>query len=151
MSGTGYQTLLDCRRRSRYLRQHGFTIDQIAIILRLDHPATPLRLYRYAAGLTAAQTIEVFHQLAGTIGAGLRESRLYGYENWPQSGRRPSVSTLCLLARIYGTRPAHLLTAEMLAAYAGHDQRILHEEGESRPGHRQTSTNRRSSTGPVNE
>ncbi|MFI7640560.1 hypothetical protein [Nonomuraea sp. NPDC049400] len=128
MSGTGYQTLLDCRRRSRYLRQHGFTVDQIAVILSLDHLATPLRLYRYAAGLTAAQTIEVFHRLAGTISAGLRESRLYDYENWPQSGRRPSISTLRLLARIYGTRPAHLLTAEMLATYARHDQRILHEE-----------------------
>ncbi|KAB8192547.1 hypothetical protein FH608_023870 [Nonomuraea phyllanthi] len=129
MSGTGYRTLLDCRRRSRYLRQHGFTVDQIAVILGLDHPATPLRLYRYAAGLTAAQTIEAFHQFAGTIGAGLRESRLYDYENWPQAGRRPSVSTLRLLARIYGTRPAHLLTAETLATYARHDQRILHEEG----------------------
>ncbi|SEN78535.1 helix-turn-helix domain-containing protein [Nonomuraea pusilla] len=127
MPGTGYQTLLDCRRRSRYLRQHGFTIDQIAVILRLDHPATPLRLYRYAAGLTAAQTIEVFHRLAGTVGAGLRESRLYDYENWPQVGRRPSVSTLRSLARIYGTRPTHLLTPEMLATYARHDQRLLQE------------------------
>ncbi|MFI9552706.1 hypothetical protein [Nonomuraea endophytica] len=81
MSGTGYQTLLDCRRRSRYLRRHGFTTDQIALILALDHPATPLRLHRYAAGLTAAQTIEAFHRLAGTTGAGLRESRLYDYEN----------------------------------------------------------------------
>ncbi|MEV4364449.1 helix-turn-helix transcriptional regulator [Nonomuraea sp. NPDC049625] len=134
MSGTGYQTLLDCRRRSRYLRRHGFTVDQIAVILSLDHPSTPLRLYRHAAGLTAGQTIEVFHQLAGTMGAGLRESRLYDYENWPQAGRRPSVSTLCLLARIYGTRPAHLLTAEVLATYAGHDQRILHEEERASAG-----------------
>ncbi|MFD9950703.1 hypothetical protein ACFWYW_58370 [Nonomuraea sp. NPDC059023] len=129
MSGTGYQTLLDCRRRSRYLRQHGFTHDQIALILALDHPATPLRLHRYAAGLTAAQTIEAFHRLAGTTGAGLRESRLYEHETWPQAARRPSISTLRLLARIYGTQPVHLLTAETLATYPARDQRALHEDG----------------------
>ncbi|GAA4102355.1 helix-turn-helix domain-containing protein [Nonomuraea soli] len=129
MSGTGYQTLLDCRRRSRYLRQHGFTLDQITVILALDHPATPLRLYRYATGLTAAQAVEAFHRLAGTTGAGLRESRLYDYENWPQAGRRPSASTLCLLARVYGTHPANLLTAETLATYPLRDQRTLRDEG----------------------
>ncbi|MFI6396192.1 hypothetical protein [Nonomuraea sp. NPDC050540] len=129
MSGTGYQTLLDCRRRSRYLRQHGFTTDQIAVILALDHPATPLRLHRYAAGLTAAQTIEAFHRLAGTTGAGLRESRLYDYENWPQTGRRPSAATLRLLARIYDTQPIHLITSDAVASYPARDQRALRDEG----------------------
>lgn len=129
MSGTGYQRLLDCRQRSRYLRQHGFTIDQIAVILGLDHPANPLRLHRYAAGLTAAQAVEVFHRLAGTTDAGLRESRLYDYENWPQAGRRPSAFTLRLLARIYGTHPTHLLTPEMLATYPTRDQHTLRNEG----------------------
>ena len=113
MSGTGYQTLLDCRRRSRYLRQHGFTTDQITVILALDHPASPLRLHRYAAGLTAAQTVEALHRLAGTTGAGLRESRLYDYENWPQAGRRPSTCTLRLLARIY---PRQSMRAEVQPA-----------------------------------
>ncbi|MEV0615678.1 hypothetical protein AB0I81_20350 [Nonomuraea sp. NPDC050404] len=126
MPGTGYQTLLDCRRRSRYLRQHSFTIDQIAIILALDHPATPLRLYRYAAGLTAAQTVSAFHHLADTTGAGLRETRLYEHEAWPKAGRRPSVHTLHLLARIYGTQPVRLLTTAMIATYTPRDQHILH-------------------------
>ncbi|WP_219501820.1 hypothetical protein [Nonomuraea ceibae] len=129
MSGTGYQTLLDCRRRSRYLRQHGFTTDQIAVILGLDHPATPLHLYRYTAGLTAAQVVETFHRLAGTTGAGLREARLYDYENWPQAGRRPSVFTLRLLARIYATQPVKLLTAEVLAGYPARDRRALRDGG----------------------
>lgn len=128
MSGTGYQTLLDCRSRSRYLRQHGFTTDQIAVILALDHPATPLRLHRYAAGLTAAQTVDAFHRLADTTGAGLRESRLYDYENWPQAGRRPSVYTLGLLGRIYGTQPSRLLTPPMLATYSLRDQQLLRED-----------------------
>ncbi|WP_379524769.1 hypothetical protein [Nonomuraea insulae] len=125
MLSTGYQTLLDCRRRSRYLRQHGFTTDQIATILALDHPATPLRLYRHAAGLTATQAVAAFHQLVDTTGAGLRESRLYEHETWPQAGRRPSTDTLRLLARIYGTQPARLLTPAMLATYTPHDQHML--------------------------
>ncbi|MFF0861402.1 helix-turn-helix domain-containing protein [Nonomuraea sp. NPDC003560] len=125
----GYQTLLDCRRRSRYLRRHGFTTDQIAVIIGLDHPATPLRLYRYAAGLTAAQVVECFHRLSGTNGAGLRESRLYDYENWPQAGRRPSVFTLRLLARIYDTRPAHLITNDALATYSQRDQHTIRHLG----------------------
>ncbi|MEV4471223.1 helix-turn-helix transcriptional regulator [Nonomuraea sp. NPDC049504] len=125
MSGSGYQTLLDCRRRSRYLRQHGFTIDQIATILALDHPASPLRLYRHAAGLTAGQVVNAFHRLADSARAGLRESRLYEYENWPKQGRRPSPYTLHLLARIYGTQPACLLTSAMLATYTPRDQHIL--------------------------
>ncbi|MFC4014811.1 hypothetical protein ACFOY2_46850 [Nonomuraea purpurea] len=127
MSGTGYQTLLDCRRRSRYLRQHGFTIDQIAIILGLDRPATPLRLYRHAAGLTAAQVVAAYHRLADTTGAGLRESRLYEHENFPETGRRPSLYTLRLLARIYGTQPTHLLTPVMLATYTSCDQQTLRQ------------------------
>ncbi|MFK4043189.1 hypothetical protein ACI2LC_45955 [Nonomuraea wenchangensis] len=125
MSGTGYQTLLDCRRRSRFLRQHGFTTDQIAVILALDHPATPLRLYRYATGLTATQTVDAFHRLAGTNGAGLRESRLYDYENWPRTGRRPSIFTLRLLARIYDTHPVRLLPVDALATYLKRDQRSI--------------------------
>ncbi|MER6007941.1 helix-turn-helix transcriptional regulator [Nonomuraea angiospora] len=129
MSGTGYQTLLDCRRRSRYLRQHGFTIDQIAVILNLDHPATPLRLYRHAAGLTAAQTVATYHRLADTTGAGLRESRLYDYESWPEAGRRPSVFALRLMARVYGTRPIHLLTSAVLATYSVRDQHSLRQDG----------------------
>ncbi|GAA3616068.1 hypothetical protein GCM10022419_121710 [Nonomuraea rosea] len=125
MCSTGYQTLLDCRRRSRYLRQHGFTLDQIAVILALDHPVTPLRLYRHAAGLTAAQAVAAFHRLADTTGAGLRESRLYEHETWPEAGRRPSVHALRLLARIYGTQPGHLLTPAMLATYTPRDQHSL--------------------------
>ncbi|MEV4800772.1 hypothetical protein AB0K18_12230 [Nonomuraea sp. NPDC049421] len=125
MSDSGYQRLLDCRRRSRYLREHGFTTDQIAVILGLDHPATPLRLYRYAIGLTAAQTVDAFHRLSGTDGAGLRESRLYDYEIWPRAGRRPSVYTLCLLARIYGTCPVNLIPADVLATYSQRDQHTM--------------------------
>ncbi|HEX4813282.1 hypothetical protein [Nonomuraea sp. NPDC049480] len=125
MSGTGYQTLLDCRRRGRLLREHGFTIDQIAIVLSLDHPVSPLRLYRYAAGFTASQVVTTYGSLDPAGTSSLRESRLYDYENWPQAGRRPPIYVLRLLAGIYGTTPIRLVTPGVLANYSAHDQRVL--------------------------
>lgn len=109
MSGAGYQILLECRRRSRILRAHGFTVDQIAVVFSLDHDVSPLRLYRYAAGLTAAQVAAAFNDLDPSGAASLRESRLYDYEAWPVAGRRPPVWVLTLLARIYGTHPDRLI------------------------------------------
>lgn len=125
MSGQGYQTLLDCRRRSRLLRQQGFTIDQIAIVLSLDHQVSPLRLYRYATGLTAGQVITNHTRLDPAGTATLREARLYEYELWPQTGRRPPAHTLRLLARIYGTTPARLLPTGSLSTYPARDQKDL--------------------------
>ncbi|MER6000836.1 hypothetical protein ABT120_19865 [Nonomuraea angiospora] len=125
MSGKGYQTLLDCRHRGRLLREHGFTIDQIAIVFSLDHPASPLRLYRYAAGLTASQVVTAHVALDSTGATSLREARLYEYENWPRGGRRPPAHVLQLLARIYGTTPAQLVSPQILATYQIRDQREL--------------------------
>jgi hypothetical protein len=125
MSGKGYQTLLECRRRSLTLRAHGFTVDQIVIVLSLDHQASPLRLYRYAAGLTAAQAVAAFNDLDPSSTASLRESRLYDYETWPEAGRRPPVWALRLLARIYGATPQQLLSNQALATYAKRDRDAL--------------------------
>lgn len=125
MSGNGYQALLECRRRSRLLRERGFTIDQIAIVLSLDHQVSPLRLYRYAAGLTASQTVAAYATLAPSRAAGLREARLYEYESWPNAGRRPPAHALCLLARIYGTSPERLVTPSVLATYPAYDRQTL--------------------------
>lgn len=127
MSGKGYQTLLECRRRGFHLRGHGFSVDQIAVVLSLDHDVAPLRLYRYAAGLTAAQAVATFNALESTGAAPLRESRLYEYESWPESGRRPPARVLRLLAQIYGTHPAQLLAAETQATYSSGDQELLRE------------------------
>ncbi|KAA9375963.1 hypothetical protein F5972_24905 [Microbispora cellulosiformans] len=125
MSGKGYQTLLECRRRGFHLRGHGFSVDQIAVVLSLDHDVAPLRLYRYAAGLTAAQALAAFNALEGTGAAPLRESRLYEYESWPESGRRPPARVVRLLAQIYDTRPTQLLSPETQATYSREDRELL--------------------------
>jgi hypothetical protein len=124
MSGQGHQTLLECRRRSRLLREHGFTIDQIAIVLSLDHQVSPLRLYRYAAGLTARQVVTA-HARLDLARATLREDRLYDYERWPRAGRRPPAHTLRFLARIYSTTPARLVPTGALTTYPARDQKAL--------------------------
>ena len=125
MPGNSYQTLLECRRRGFLLRGHGFTVDQIAIVLSLDHDVTPLRLYRYAAGLTAAQVVAALRTSDPSEAGALRESRLYDYESWPQTGRRPPAHTLRLLARLYGTSPARLVTADAHTTYPRREQDLL--------------------------
>ncbi|GAA0406160.1 hypothetical protein GCM10010160_38440 [Acrocarpospora corrugata] len=129
MAGKGYQTLIECRQRGRLLRRQGFTIDQVAIVLGLDYPFSPLRLYRYATGLTATQVVAAYAQRDPGRST-LRESRLYDYEAWPDSGRRPSIFALRLLAQIYQTHPARLVAPANIARYALRDRGALLEEAE---------------------
>ncbi|GAA2847075.1 hypothetical protein GCM10010517_03960 [Streptosporangium fragile] len=117
MPGEGYRVLLDCRRRGKALRARSFTFDQIADVLALDHDVSPLRLYRYAHGRTAADVVAAHNDLDPAGTASLREARLYDYESWPATGRRPPARTVAILARLYQTTARRLLTDEAYASY----------------------------------
>ncbi|MBG0817428.1 hypothetical protein [Planomonospora sp. ID82291] len=125
MSGEGYRTLLDCRRRAEALRARSFTFDQIADVLALDHPVSPLRLYRYAHGRTAADVVAAYNDLDPAGTACLREARLYDYEAWPQTGRRAPARSIAIFARVYRTTARRLLTAEVYASYGVRDRDLL--------------------------
>ncbi|MGV9329201.1 hypothetical protein [Streptosporangium sandarakinum] len=125
MSGEGYRILLDCRRRSTALRAHAFSYGQIADVLALDHDVSPLRLYRYAHGRTAADVVAAHNDLDPAGTACLREARLYGYESWPATGRRPPARTLAILARLYQTTARRLVTEEAYATYRARDRDLL--------------------------
>ncbi|MFF0246225.1 hypothetical protein [Streptosporangium sandarakinum] len=140
MTGEGYRTLLDCRRRSTALRARAFTYDQIADVLALDHHVSPLRLYRYAHGRTAADVVAAHNDLDPAGTAGLREARLYDYESWPATGRRPPARTLAILARLYQTTARHLVTEEAYATYRPRDRDLL-----DRADHRHLDTHYRPS------
>ncbi|MEU9830788.1 hypothetical protein AB0D67_04515 [Streptosporangium sp. NPDC048047] len=141
MTGEGYRTLLDCRRRSTALRARSFTYDQIADVLALDHDVSPLRLYRYAHGRTAADVVAAHNDLDPAGTAGLREARLYDYESWPATGRRPPARTLAILARLYQTTARHLVTEQAYATYRPRDRDLLdradhrHLDLHHRPSH----------------
>ncbi|GGP83786.1 hypothetical protein [Streptosporangium pseudovulgare] len=138
MSGEGYRILLDCRRHSTALRARAFTYDQIADVLALDHPVSPLRLYRYAHGRTAADIVAAHNDLDPAGTACLREARLYDYESWPATGRRPPARTLAILARLYQTTARRLVTERVYATYRPRDRDLL-----DRADHRHLDTHHR--------
>jgi hypothetical protein len=125
MSGEGYRVLLHARSRSHALRAKGFTWDQIADVLALDHEVSPLRLYRLAHGRTAADVVATVNDLDPAGTASFREARLYDFEAWPAAGRRPPARILATLARVYQTHAARLVTAEVLASYRASDRELI--------------------------
>lgn len=108
--------------RVRHLRDKGLTWSQIVDVLALDHHASPLRLHRLAANHSAAVVVDQFNQLDPATTAGLRVQRLYDYEKWPESGRRPPVRVLVILARIYQTAARRLVCDRTYGSYSGTDQ-----------------------------
>ncbi|MFC6085528.1 hypothetical protein [Sphaerisporangium aureirubrum] len=125
MTGEGYRVLLGARRRGDMLRAKGFTYDQIADVLALDHDVSPLRLYRFAHGRTVSDVVNAFNDLDPAGAASLRDARLYDYELHPSAGRKPPVRALTTLARIYQTTARNLVTDTDYGTYAPLDRQAL--------------------------
>ncbi|MBO2455029.1 hypothetical protein J4573_48635 [Actinomadura barringtoniae] len=116
----------DCRGKAEALRAQGFTVDQIATVFALDHPElSPLRVYRFAAGLTARDATCLCNQADPAGTASLREARLYDYEGWPTTGRRPPAWTLTLLARVYGTSARSLISDAVYGSFSADEQEVV--------------------------
>jgi hypothetical protein len=107
------------------LRGKRFTWDQIAEVMALDHRVSPLRLYRLAHGRTATDVVNAFNDLDPAGTASLRESRLFDFEAWPVTGRRPTARVLVVLARIYQTRARNLVSEDVFATYTPYDRDVL--------------------------
>ncbi|GGP16470.1 hypothetical protein LDL08_26475 [Nonomuraea glycinis] len=127
MSGEGYRVLLQARSWSQCLRGKGFTWDQIADVLALTHQVSPLRLHRLAHGRTAVDVVSMVNDADPAGTAALRDSRLYDYEGWPETGRRPPARLLAVLARIYETTARSLLPEAVMASYETADRVLLDE------------------------
>jgi hypothetical protein len=125
MSGEGYRILLCCRSRGDTLRGKRFTWDQIADVMALDNRVSPLRLYRLAHGRTATDVVNAFNDLDPAGTSSLRESRLFDFEAWPVTGRRPTSRVLAVLARIYQTRARNLVSEEVFATYTAYDRDVI--------------------------
>ena len=125
MTGEGYRILLSARRRGDVLRAKGFTYDQIADVLALDHQVSRLRLYRFAHGRTVSDVVNAFNDLDPAGAASLRDARLYDYEIHPGAGRKPPVRALTTLARIYQTTARNLVGDDDYATYGPLDRQAL--------------------------
>ncbi|MEV7971050.1 hypothetical protein AB0O34_34410 [Sphaerisporangium sp. NPDC088356] len=144
MSGEGIHILLECRRRGEALRAMGYTHDQIADLFSVCHDVSPLRLYRYAYGLTAAEAAARYNDLDPAGTAALRESRLYEFEHWPQRGMRPTARTIALFAHVYRTTARRLVGDRVYASYSVRDRDLI-----DRTDHRSSLTPQRSSAVPA--
>ncbi|MEV7965331.1 hypothetical protein AB0O34_05030 [Sphaerisporangium sp. NPDC088356] len=125
MTGEGYRVLLSARRRSDILRAKGFTYEQIAAVLALDHQVSPLRLYRFAQGRTVSEVVNAFNDLDPAGAASLRDARLYDYELHPRAGRKPPLRALTTLARIYQTSARQLVSDSDYGTYCPLDREAL--------------------------
>ncbi|WP_181871310.1 hypothetical protein [Sphaerisporangium album] len=144
MSGEGIHILLECRRRGEALRAMGYTHDQIADLFSVCHDVSPLRLYRYAYGLTAAEAAARYNDLDPAGTAALRESRLYEFEHWPQRGMRPTARTIALFAHVYQTTARRLVGDRVYASYSVRDRDLI-----DRTDHRSSLSPQRPSAVPA--
>ncbi|MFI7703259.1 hypothetical protein [Nonomuraea sp. NPDC049480] len=125
MSGEGRRVLLQARSWSKRLRAKGLTWDQIAAVLELIHTVSPLRVYRLAHGRTAAHVVAMVNDADPAGTAALREARLYDFEAWPETGRRPPPRLLAVLAEIYQTTGRSLVGDEVFASYRSADRELI--------------------------
>lgn len=103
----GFKAELDALRDR--MRGLGFGYDEIAAEIGRRYRARPREAYRLAWGLSLDRAATRFNDHAARADAdpetraSLTGSRLSEWEQWPRTGRKPSVYALCMLAEIYET------------------------------------------------
>ena len=92
----------------------------------------PRPAWRYANELSQRLAAMRFNEVAGDPRAPMSGSRIADYEHWPTGGVRPTVRTLRILARIYGTTWDKLVDAADLAHMPDADRAAYAEAVQSR-------------------
>ena len=92
----------------------------------------PRRAWRYASELSQRVTAMRFNEVTGDPRAPMTANRIWDFERWPDGGARPTVRTLRILARIYGTTWDLLVDAADLAHMPGADRAAYAEAASSR-------------------
>jgi hypothetical protein len=101
----------------------------------------PRRAWRYASELSQRVAAMRFNEVTGDPRAPMTGNRIWDFERWPSGGVRPTVRTLTILARVYGTTWDLLVDAADLthmpdadrAAYAGAAQTRARAAGADAP------------------
>lgn len=88
----------------------------------LQRGIRPRRAWRDAAELSQRETAERFNQLTGNPRAPMTGNRIRDFERWPDGGVRPTMTTLKLLAGVYGTTWDQLVDIHDLAHMSGTDR-----------------------------
>jgi hypothetical protein len=92
----------------------------------------PRRARRYASELSLRVTAMRFNEITQDPRAPMQGNRIADFERWPDGGVRPTVRTLTILARIYGTTWDLLVDAADLAHMPGADRDAYAEAATTR-------------------
>jgi hypothetical protein len=98
---------------------------QVAKNLIVECRIPPRTAWRLASELSLDVAAHQYNALTGDPRAGMRGTRIWEYEQWPERGVRPTVAALRVLAQVYGTdwkcllglRDLEQLPAKDLAEY----------------------------------
>jgi hypothetical protein len=88
--------------------------------------------WRYASEVSLRVAAMRFNEVAGDPRAPMTGNRIHDFEQWPFKGVRPTVRTLGILARIYGTTWDLLVDAADLARMPEADRAAYAEAATSR-------------------
>ncbi|MEV5719209.1 hypothetical protein AB0L41_35440 [Amycolatopsis mediterranei] len=100
---------------------------QVAKNLIVECRIPPRTAWRLASELSLDVAAHQYNAVTGDPRAGMRGTRIWEYEQWPDRGVRPTVAALRVLAQVYGTgwkcllglRDLEQLPAKELAEYHG--------------------------------
>lgn len=106
------------------MRRQGRSDDEIAQEIRTESGVTPLAAYRLLHGWSQNEAAARFTK--ATPGFGLDQASISRLELWPkQGGRAPQAVQVVAFARLYGTSPLNLLSAEALDRLGQAEQAVL--------------------------
>lgn len=98
----------------------------------------PRTAWRLASELSLEMAAYKYNAITGDARAGMRGSRIWEYEQWPDRGVRPTVQALRVLAKVYGTSWQSLLTLSDLEQFSAKDLAQYHTEADAPSASEQT-------------
>ncbi|MFI0445137.1 NB-ARC domain-containing protein [Actinomadura sp. 6N118] len=87
----------------------------------------PREAWRLANELSLDEAAMRFNAALGDPKAPMRKGRIWDYERWPSAGARPTLKTLRILARVYGTSWARLIDLADLDRMPEEDRDAYHK------------------------
>lgn len=90
----------------------------------------PRTAWRLASELSLDVAAHQYNAVTGDPRAGMRGTRIWEYEQWPERGVRPTVAALRVLAQVYGTGWKSLLGLRDLEQLPAKDLAEYHAEAE---------------------
>ncbi|MGW4062963.1 hypothetical protein ACWEGE_32100 [Amycolatopsis sp. NPDC004747] len=107
---------------------------QVAKNLIVECRIPPRTAWRLASELSLDVAAHQYNAVTGDPRAGMRGTRIWEYEQWPDRGVRPTVAALRVLAQVYGTGWKCLLGLRDLERLPAKDLAEYHAEAEPAAG-----------------